>query len=133
MALLNRLFNKRKKSAAKPVAVEETVAEKKPQAVVKIPVKPKEIKSNILLSSHTAEKALAAQKLNQYVFKVNSDANKIIIMNEVKKNYNVKVLKVNVINIPKKVRRIGKSQGFKAGYKKAIVTLAPGETIEMTK
>lgn len=79
------------------------------------------------------EKALADQKLNHYVFKVSPAANKIMIINEVKKNYNVEVLKVNIVNIPKKARRIGGIQGFKAGYKKAIVTLAPGQTIETAK
>ncbi|MDP3004417.1 MAG: 50S ribosomal protein L23, partial [Candidatus Azambacteria bacterium] len=73
------------------------------------------------------------QKLNHYVFKVSPTANKIMIANEVKKNYNVKVIKVNIVNIPKKARRVGRTQGFRAGYKKAIVTLAPGQTIEMTK
>ncbi|MEK9170976.1 MAG: 50S ribosomal protein L23 [Patescibacteria group bacterium] len=54
-----------------------------------------------------------------------------MIANEVKKNYNVKAIKVNIVNIPKKNRRVGKNQGFRAGYKKAIVTLAKGQTIEL--
>ncbi|MDO8743311.1 MAG: 50S ribosomal protein L23 [Candidatus Azambacteria bacterium] len=87
-------------------------------------------KSDIIISPHTAEKALMAQKLNQYVFKVGPNANKIIIAKEVKKNYGVKVLKVSIINVRKKARRVGKTQGFKAGYKKAVVTLPFGQTIE---
>ncbi len=90
-------------------------------------------KSLILGSLHTAEKALAGQKLNQYIFKVSSQANKIMIAGEVKKNYNVKVVKVNIVNIHRKVRRVGKTLGFKAGYKKAIVTLSPGQSIETAK
>jgi len=86
-----------------------------------------------LIKLHTAEKALAAQKLNQYVFKVDSVANKIMVANEIKKTYKVKVLSVNIINIPRRSRRVGKTTGFKAGYKKAIVTLAPGQTIEAVK
>lgn len=89
------------------------------------------LESKILISSHTAEKALMDQKLNHYVFKVSPAASKIIIANEVKKNYNVKVIKVNIVNIPKKARRVGRTKGFRAGYKKAIVTLAPGQTIEL--
>jgi len=87
----------------------------------------------LLTKLHTAEKALAVQKLNQYVFKVDSGANKIMVANEVKKTYKVKVLNVNIINVPRRARKVGKTMGFKAGYKKAIVTLAPGQTIEAVK
>ena len=95
-----------------------------------MPPQNKTIKKSDVISPHTAEKAIAGQKLNQYVFKVASAANKIIIAKEVKKNYGVNVLKVGIINVRKKARRVGKTQGFKAGYKKAIITLAPGQTIE---
>ena len=64
-----------------------------------VPKKQVVLESKILVSPHTAEKALADQKLNHYVFKVSSTANKIMIASEVKKNYNVKVIKVNVVNI----------------------------------
>jgi len=84
----------------------------------------------LLNKMHTAEKALAAQKLNQYVFKVDLGANKIMVANEVKKTYKVKVLNVNIINVPRRARKVGKTTGFKSGFKKAIVTLAPGQTIE---
>ena len=87
----------------------------------------------LLIKLHTAEKALAAQKLNQYVFKVDSGANKIMVANEIKKTYKVKVLSVNIINIPRRSRRVGKTTGFKSGFKKAIITLAPGQTIEAIK
>jgi len=85
----------------------------------------------LLIKLHTAEKALATQKLNQYVFKIDSVANKIMVANEIKKTYKVKVLSVNIINVSGKVRRVGRTRGFKSGFKKAIVTLAPGQTIEL--
>ncbi|MFH1392813.1 MAG: 50S ribosomal protein L23 [Patescibacteria group bacterium] len=85
----------------------------------------------LLIKLHTAEKALAAQKVNKYVFKVDSGANKIMVANEIKKTYKVKVLSVNIINIPRRSRRVGKTTGFKSGFKKAIITLAPGQTIEL--
>jgi len=87
--------------------------------------------SKILGNPHMAEKALAGQKINQYVFKVAPRANKIMIAGEIKKKYNVKVLKVGIINVAKKARRVGKTIGFKSGYKKAIITLAAGQTIEL--
>ena len=138
MTLLNKLFKTKDKKEKKPVAEEKKEPsfakategkEKKAEA----PKKRVVLESKILISSHTAEKALMDQKLNHYVFKVSPTANKIMIANEVKKNYDVKVIKVNIVNIPKKARRVGRTQGFRAGYKKAIVTLAPGQTIEMTK
>ena len=136
MSLINKLFGKTpastkvtagKKKEEKPVAA--SVEEKKP---VGFPVK-KKIDSAVLISPHTAEKAIAGQKLNQYVFKVGSRTNKIAVAKEVSKTYNVKVVNVNIINIPKKARRVGKTSGFKTGYKKAVVTLAPGQTIEAAK
>jgi large subunit ribosomal protein L23 len=124
MSLLNKLFKKTKKEVAKP-REEKKVVEKTTAVVFK--------PGEILLSPHTAEKALAAQQLNQYVFKVAPFANKIMVAKEIKKNYNVKVVGVNIINIPRKARLVGKTKGFKTGYKKAIVTLAKGQTIEMAK
>ncbi|MEK7178472.1 MAG: 50S ribosomal protein L23 [Patescibacteria group bacterium] len=133
MSLINKLFKKtpastkvtagRKKEEAKEPIKEEKKAEAPKKRII--------LESKILISSHTAEKALMDQKLNHYVFKVSPAANKIMIANEVKKNYNVKVIKVNIVNIPKKARRVGRTKGFRAGYKKAIVTLAPGQTIEL--
>jgi len=137
MSLINKLFSARGGSAfggknKKKEATKETepVVEAKK---IGAEAKKSTINSKILISSHTAEKALMDQKLNHYVFKVSPTANKIMIANEVKKNYNVKVIKVNIVNIPKKARRIGRTKGFRAGYKKAIVTLAPGQTIEAAK
>lgn len=127
MSLINKLFKKTKKEEAKESIKEEKKEEKKAEAPKKLVI----LESKILVSPHTAEKALMDQKLNHYVFKVSPAANKIMIANEVKKNYNVKVIKVNIVNIPRKARRVGKTQGFRAGYKKAIVILAPGQTIEI--
>lgn len=83
-----------------------------------------------LIKLLTTEKALTGQQLNQYVFRINSGDNKIAISGEIKKKYGVKPVSVNIINTPKKSRKIGKTQGFRSGYKKAIITLAPGQTIE---
>ncbi len=132
MSLINKLFKKTPASTkasadAKALADKPEGKEKKAEA----PKKQIILESRILISSHTAEKALMGQKLNHYVFKVSPAANKIMIADEVKKKYNVKVIKVNIVNIPKKARRVGRTQGFRAGYKKAIVTLAPGQTIEL--
>jgi len=131
MALLNKLFKKSKREVEKKEPSFAKATEGEEEKKTEAPKKQIIFESQILISSHTAEKALMDQKLNHYIFKVSPAASKIMIANEVKKNYNVKVIKVNIVNIPKKARRIGRTKGFRAGYKKAIVTLAPGQTIEL--
>lgn len=84
-----------------------------------------------LIKLHTTEKALTGQRINRYVFKVDSDINKISIAGEIKKQYGVKPISVNIVNVPRKSRKIGRTQGFKPGYKKAIISLAPGQTMEV--
>ncbi|MCX6813964.1 MAG: 50S ribosomal protein L23 [Candidatus Azambacteria bacterium] len=135
MTLLNKLFKKSKREVEKkePSFSAKSADTEDKEKKAEAPKKQIILESKILSSFHTTEKALAGQKLNQYVFKVSSQANKIMIAKEVKKNYKVKVVKVNIVNIPRKARRVGKTSGFRAGYKKAIVTLASGQTIEMTK
>ncbi len=71
------------------------------------------------------------EPFGQYVFKVSGSANKIDVAREVSKAYKVKVVSVNLINVKGKERRVGRTIGFKPGYKKAIVKLAKGQTIEL--
>lgn len=68
---------------------------------------------------------------NKYTFVVNKDSNKTEVAYAVEKLFNVKVLKVNIMNVRPKRRRVGRFEGTKPGYKKAIVKLAPGHTIEI--
>lgn len=67
---------------------------------------------------------------NRYTFKVDRKANKIEIKNAVEKIFNVKVLAVNTINVIPKFKRMGKYEGYKAAYKKAVVKLAEGDKID---
>ena len=66
----------------------------------------------------------------QILFEVLKDANKIEIRNAVKKLWNVDVLKVRTSIVRGKEKRIGKFSGRRSNWKKALVTLAPGQTIE---
>ncbi len=81
------------------------------------------------------EKATSLAGQNKYVFKVLPRANKPEIKKTIEALYQVKVTKVNLIHLAGKKRRLGLSQGWrgglKKGYKKAIITLAPGEKIEL--
>lgn len=90
----------------------------------------------ILIKPLITEKATKlADKRNTYVFVVNKDSNKIEIKNAIEKLYNVTVDGVNTAIMPGKPKsRNTKStvvRGVKASYKKAFVTLTPGETINI--
>ena len=67
---------------------------------------------------------------NQYVFEVAMDANKVMIRDAVERVFKVNVVAVNVLRMPRKMRRVGRHRGMTSPWKKAIVTLRPGERIE---
>ena len=71
-------------------------------------------------------------KLNQFVFEVDKNANKSMIKEAVEVIFDVKVLRVNTMIVPAKRSRRALSRRVlvrKSAYKKAVVTLAPGDTI----
>mgnify|MGYP000559791429 CR=1 FL=1 len=89
----------------------------------------------ILIKPIITEKSSAqTESANQYTFKVDKKANKIEIKKAIEKMYGIKVESVNTIIVPskKKVRntRSGLQKGSKSSYKKAIVKLTDGETID---
>ena len=67
---------------------------------------------------------------NKYTFKVDTKSNKTEIKEAVQKIFGVKVLEVQTINVKPKKKRVGRYSGFTKKYKKAIVTLEPGQTLE---
>lgn len=67
---------------------------------------------------------------NQVVFRVRPDANKVEIRRAVETTFKVKVERVHTINYMGKVRRVGRSIGRRAKWKKAYVTLAEGQRID---
>lgn len=68
---------------------------------------------------------------NTYTFEVAKDANKIEIAKAVEELFKVKVVKVNTINVKPKVKRVRYQQGLTRTWKKAMVTLKEGDTIEI--
>lgn len=89
----------------------------------------------ILIKPLITEKLTAdAEKYNRYGFVVASDSNKVEIKKAVEKNYNVKVTGVRTINVDGKARsrytKTGMINGRTNSYKKAIVQLAEGDTID---
>lgn len=72
-------------------------------------------------------------RLNQYVFEVSEDATRALVKDAVETLFDVDVVKVNIINVPAKRSRRARSRRVlvrRSGYKKAIVTLAEGQTLE---
>lgn len=70
-------------------------------------------------------------KHNQYVFKVNKKATKPQLRLAIEKLFNVKVEAVTIVNVKEKTRRFGQIQGKKKGWKKAYVSVAEGQSIEL--
>ena len=95
--------------------------------------------ANVEQYYHIIQKPLLTEKssgqqerLNQYSFKVHKDANKSEVRKAVETIFDVKVTRVNIINMPTKLRRFLGRPGRTAAWKKAVVTLADGQVIDFT-
>ena len=77
------------------------------------------------------EKSADLQSQSKYAFEVAGEANKPQIKQAVEKAFDVKVTAVNVMMVPGKTRRIGRRQVLTSSWKKAIVTLKPGDKIAL--
>jgi large subunit ribosomal protein L23 len=77
------------------------------------------------------DKATRLLEVNKYSFVVDRYSNKATIKATIEYLFNVKVVKVNTCHLPSKKKRVGKYLGWKAHYKKAIVTLAEGSIINL--
>ena len=76
------------------------------------------------------EKSMEMLDENKYTFEVDVRATKTNVKNAIEEIFGVEVEKVNIMNYKGKLKRMGRYQGFTRKYKKAIVTLAEGQTIE---
>ena len=86
----------------------------------------------VLKRPHVSEKATLLSESGFYVFKVEDRANKNKVKDEVEKKYKVNVLSVRMVRIPSKKRKVGRTEGKKKGYKKAIVKVKSGQSIDLT-
>lgn len=133
MAIFN-IFKKKKDDDKKEVALEPKLEEK----VSDTPTL--DIRGNwsadghqVIRSFYVSEKASMLNGMNQYVFKIFNNANKSEVKKQVEKVFDVKIKDVKILNMPKKRRDLGRHPGFKAGFKKAIITLKEGYSIEQAK
>ena len=132
-------FLKRKKEvekAKKPekvlVAKEAGKKEEKIPASAKISGAAKKgFSYTVIQEPHISEKATDLAEGNKYTFKVYAQTRKPEIKKSVEGIYGVDVLDVNIIKIPGKKRRLGRTEGFKRGHVKAIVTIKEGQKIEI--
>ena len=85
-----------------------------------------------IIAPTITEKATALSEYNKIVFRVNKKAKKDFIKKSVEKIFKVNVVKINTINLKGKTKIIRGKKSYKPGYKKAIVTLKKGQSIDLT-
>jgi len=85
----------------------------------------------ILIKPVVSEKSYHQIQENRYTFKVHKDAHKTQVRQAVEKLFDVTVTSVNIVKMPAKPKRRGMIKGTRPGWKKAIVELKAGDTIEI--
>jgi large subunit ribosomal protein L23 len=85
----------------------------------------------VILAPIVSEKSYAASVRGSYTFRVHNDAHKTQIRQAVEELFEVKVERVNVIKVQAKPKRRGATKGTRQGWKKAVVQLRAGDTIEI--
>ena len=91
-----------------------------------------ERKYDVILAPWVTEKATEGSEHNQFTFRVARDATKVEIKSGVEELFGVTVTKVNTINMRGKIKRFRGRLGRRAAYKKAIVTIAEGQSLDIT-
>ena len=87
--------------------------------------------TQVLLAPVVSEKSYALAESSKFTFKVHPDAHKTQIRQAVEELFDVKVVAVNVLKVQAKPKRRGTFKGTRPGWKKAVVQLRAGDTIEI--
>jgi large subunit ribosomal protein L23 len=87
--------------------------------------------SEVLIRPVVSEKSYGQVAQNQYTFQIHKDAHKTQVRQAVEQLFDVKVERVNILKVQAKPKRRGLFRGTKPGWKKAIVQLRAGDTIEI--
>ena len=85
---------------------------------------------DIIKAPVISEKAYAGMEQGTYSFWVDQNVNKTQVKNAIQQAFGVRVVKVNLANVPGKRKRVGKFEGHRVDRKKAMVKLAEGQKIE---
>ena len=141
MGLLNNWLQKKKKeqlnktgAKAKPVEVAPVHATKEKEQETKkhkIKLSANSVAYKVLVKPLVTEKSAVAESRNKYSFVVARSVNKNQIKKAVEEIYGVKPAVVNVMNVEGRRLRFGRSAGRRSDFKKAIVTLPAGKTIDI--
>lgn len=129
-------FNLFKKSETKPKArkkAEKPVAPETEAPLATTPSAPVISLNSALLHAYVSEKATRLESFNKYMFKVARTANKPEIKKAIEARFGVSVIAVHMVNMPSKTRTVGRHVGSKSGFRKAIVTLKKGDSINSAK
>ena len=86
---------------------------------------------DVIISPNITEKSTSLSEFNKVVFKVNKGASKNSIKRSIEKIFKVNVIKINTINLKGKTKIVKNKKAYKSGYKKAIVTLKKGQSIDL--
>ncbi|MEK7203563.1 MAG: 50S ribosomal protein L23 [Patescibacteria group bacterium] len=129
MALFKR---KKEPSFAKATEGKENKEAEKREAKVGLPQGKDPRFYKIIEKPVVTEKAVNSSGKNKYVFRVWQKTNKVEVKKAIEKLYDVKVKDVRIINTLGKKRQVGRFEGWKPGFKKAVVTLEKGYTIEVS-
>ena len=84
-----------------------------------------------IISPNVTEKSTSLSEFNKVVFKVNKNSTKDSIKKSIEKIFKVNVVKINTINMKRKSKLVRNKKSYKSGYKKAIVTLKKGQSIDL--
>jgi large subunit ribosomal protein L23 len=87
--------------------------------------------NEVLLAPVVSEKSYSLIDDNKYSFRIHPDAHKTQVRQAVEQLFDVKVQRVNIVKVQSKPKRRGMSKGTRPGWKKAIVQLAEGQSIEI--
>lgn len=84
-----------------------------------------------IISPNVTEKSTSLSEFNKIVFKVQKDASKDSIKKSIEKIFKVNVVKINTMNLKRRSKIVRNKKTFKPGYKKAIITLKKGQSIDL--
>ena len=87
--------------------------------------------SQVIIRPVVSEKSYVLASADRYTFRVHPDAHKTQIRQAVEELFEVKVERVNIVKVQAKPKRRGRILGSKNGWKKAVVQLRKGDTIEI--
>tara|TARA_B100000686_G_C16537795_1_gene835766 strand:+ start:426 stop:719 length:294 start_codon:yes stop_codon:yes gene_type:complete len=85
-----------------------------------------------IIAPNVTEKSTSLSEYNKVVFKVHKKATKNAIKKSIEKIFKVNVVKINTINLKGVTKIIRNKKTFKSGYKKAIITLKKGQSIDLS-